>query len=155
RLAAIAIERRELEDQLRALSAHMESALEAQRTGIAREIHDELGQSLTALKMDIAWILRRAAGDTLDRDGLTERLRGMSGLADGMIQQVRKISAELRPGVLDDLGLVAAIEWQAQEFEERTGVACFVKSGGEGSVDRSTSTAVFRIFQEALTNVTR
>jgi signal transduction histidine kinase len=156
-LAGIAIERKQHEEQLRALPAHVEAALEEERTGIAREIHDELGQSLTALKMDIAWILRRAeAASELAPESLVDRLRGMSSLTDQTIQQVRRISAELRPGVLDDLGLAAAIEWQAQEFEQRTGTACSVDCrGAEEVVDRQVSTAAFRIFQEALTNVTR
>jgi signal transduction histidine kinase len=156
-LAGIAIERKQHEEQLRELPAHVEAALEEERTGIAREIHDELGQSLTALKMDIAWILRRAeATSKIEAQSLVDRLRGMSSLTDQTIQQVRRISAELRPGVLDDLGLVAAIEWQAQEFEQRTGTACSVQCrGAEAVVDRQVSTAVFRIFQEALTNVTR
>jgi signal transduction histidine kinase len=157
-LARIAIERRQLEDQLRELSAHVESVREDERTGIAREIHDELGQALTALKMDIAWIVRRSTSESmhLTRDGLLEKLGAMSKMTDEIIQQVRRISAELRPGVLDDLGLVAAIEWQSQEFENRTGTVCVVDADPmERPLDRHASTAVFRIFQEALTNVTR
>jgi PAS domain S-box-containing protein len=158
RLAGIAIERRELEQKLRDLSAHMEAALEEERTGIAREIHDDLGQSLTALKMDIAWIVRRTGPGSppLAHQALLERLAAMSELTDGVIQRVRRISAELRPGVLDDLGLIAAIEWQAGEFEERTGTPCVVRSNATDAVIAGPlSTAVFRIFQEALTNVTR
>lgn len=156
-LAGIAIERKQAEEQLRELPAHVEAALEEERTGIAREIHDELGQSLTALKMDIEWILRRAAAfDASEAGGLVDRLRGMSALTDQTIGQVRRISAELRPGVLDDLGLLAAIEWQGQEFEQRTGLTCAVACDADDiAVDRHVSTAVFRIFQEALTNVTR
>jgi PAS domain S-box-containing protein len=157
-LAGIAIERKQLETQLRELSAHVETAVENERTGIAREIHDELGQSLTALKMDIAWILRRAtsASVPLTTDQLLEKLITMSSLTDDVVGQVRRISSELRPGVLDDLGLVAAIEWQADEFEARTGTPCSVRvSHANGALDRQLSTAVFRIFQEALTNVTR
>jgi signal transduction histidine kinase len=158
RLAGIAIERKQLEEQLRELPAHIESALEEQRAGIAREIHDELGQALTALKMDIAWIARRTSGgpEPLPRDTLLERLATMSELTDDIIRQVRRISAELRPGVLDDLGLIAAIEWQAQDFEARTGTSCTVRANaGDRDVGRDASTAVFRVFQEALTNVTR
>ncbi|MGH7440702.1 MAG: GAF domain-containing protein [Polyangiaceae bacterium] len=158
RLAGIAIERKQLEEQLRDLTGHIESALEDERTGIAREIHDELGQSLTALKMDIAWIARRASegAEALPRDTLLDKLRTMSSLADEVIGQIRRISAELRPGVLDDLGLVAAIEWQAQEFEARTGLRCTLEAAGsDGGIERSVSTAVFRVFQEALTNVVR
>jgi PAS domain S-box-containing protein len=157
-VAAIAIERRQLEEQLRDLSAHIESAVESERTGIAREIHDELGQSLTALKMDIAWILRGASsGGRTPVDGLLEeKLGAMSELTDELIRQVRKISSGLRPGVLDDLGLVAAIEWQAQDFEMRTGTTCVVRThGAEAALGGDASTAVFRVFQEALTNVAR
>jgi len=151
-LAGIAIEHLQLEDQLRALSAHVESVREDERTGIAREIHDVLGQALTALKMDLAWLARRATG----QEALLEKLRAMSEATDEIIQQVRRISTELRPGVLDDLGLLAAIEWQAQEFEERTGTLCTVESNvGDAPLPRDVSTALFRIFQEALTNVAR
>ncbi len=156
-LARIAIERRQLEDQLRELSAHVESIREDERTGIAREIHDELGQSLTALKMDIAWIGRRSSSEPgLARDALVEKLTAMSIMTDEIIGQVRRISSALRPGVLDDLGLEAAIEWQAAEFESRTGTSCVVRCDeGEAPLLRDASTQLFRIFQEALTNVTR
>ncbi len=157
-IAGIAIERHGLEAELRALSAHVESAREEERTGIAREIHDELGQALTALKMDLAWIARRAGeGGALSREALLEKVTAMSAMTDGVIDQVRRISAELRPGVLDDLGLLAALEWQAQEFEQRTGVTCGVVSNltDDFPLERNLSTALFRIFQEALTNVAR
>lgn len=154
-LAGIAIERRQLEDQLRALAAHVETIREEERTGIAREIHDELGQALTALRMDVAWIERRTSAGAPLVD-LREKLGGMAQLIDGVVEQVRRISAELRPGVLDDLGLVAAVEWQAQEFQERTGTTCVVDAAAEaGSVGRDLATVVFRTFQEALTNVAR
>jgi signal transduction histidine kinase len=156
RLGGVAIERKQLEDQLRDLSAHIESALENERAGIAREIHDELGQSLTALKMDIAWIARRASSGAESTGALLEKLGAMSDLTDGVIRQIRRISAELRPGVLDDLGLIAAIEWQAQDFQRRTGTPCSVRANAsEVAMGRDASTAVFRVFQEALTNVTR
>ena len=158
RLAAIAIERKQLEEQLRDLPAHIESALEDERSNIAREIHDDLGQSLTALKMDIAWIQRRASSacNALAPETLGEKLRCMSALADDVIQRVRRISSELRPGVLDDVGLVAAIEWQAQQFEERTGTPCVIRSNAaQTAIDRHVSTMAYRIFQEALTNVVR
>jgi PAS domain S-box-containing protein len=151
-LAGIAIEHVQLEDQLRALSEHVESVRADERTGIAREIHDVLGQELTALKMDLAWLARRATGQEV----LVEKLRAMSAATDEIIQQVRRISSELRPGVLDDLGLLAAIEWQAEEFEERTGTLCTVESNVEDEkLPRDVSTALFRIFQEALTNAAR
>jgi PAS domain S-box-containing protein len=156
-LARIAIERKRLEEQLRALSAHVETVREDERTGIAREIHDVLGQALTALKMDVAWLARRLdAGAPADKAVLLDKLHGMSEITDDVIKTVRRISAELRPGVLDDLGLVAAVDWQAQEFESRTSVVCTLDADlGEEPVARELATAVFRIFQEALTNVAR
>ncbi len=156
-LVGIAIERRELEDQLRALTARVEAVREEERTGIAREIHDELGQALTALKMDVAWIQRRLSGEGPPPSAqILEKLRTMSDMIDDVIRQVRRISAELRPGVLDDLGLLAALEWQSQEFEKRTGTLCTVHANvPDARLDRNLSTAVFRIFQEALTNVAR
>ena len=157
RIAGIAIERRQLEEQLHALSQHVESVREEERTGIAREIHDELGQGLTALKMDIAWLGRRAAdGEAIGTPAIRDHLLGMSRLTDEIIQQVRRISAELRPGVLDDLGLWAAIEWQSQEFARRTGTVTSLHSNlADVRFDRRLSTGIFRIFQEALTNVAR
>jgi signal transduction histidine kinase len=151
-LAGIAIERRQLEDQLRALSARVEEVREEERTGIAREVHDELGQSLTALKMDLAWLARRIPRV----DAVTEKLTAMSDMIDETIQVVRRISAELRPGVLDDLGLLAAIEWQANERQKRNAVRCTVSSNlGDAKLERAVSTAVFRIVQEAMTNIER
>jgi PAS domain S-box-containing protein len=156
-IAGIAIQRKQLDDQLHELSAHIEAVREEERTGVAREIHDELGQALTALKMDLAWVVRRAnAEGALGRELLAEKLGAMSQMTDGIIDSVRRISADLRPGVLDDIGLSAAIEWQAQEFERRTGVTCVVKTNtGEAQFERALSTAVFRVLQEALTNVAR
>jgi PAS domain S-box-containing protein len=155
-IAGIALQRRALEERLRALSAHVEAEREDERTGIAREIHDELGQALTALKMDLSFIARRSEADVLPRDALLEKVRGMSRMADEVIEQVRRISAELRPGVLDDLGLLAAFEWKAQDFEGRTGVPCHVRSNlMDERIDPTISTAYYRILQEALTNVAR
>lgn len=151
-VAGIAIERRRLDDQLRALSDRTEEIREDERTGIAREIHDQLGQALTALKMDIAWVARRID----DPEAAKKKLDEMSRSADEVIAAVRRISAELRPGILDDLGLQAAIEWQAEDFTERTGIPCRVTSRlGDVRLERGMATAVFRIFQEALTNVAR
>jgi signal transduction histidine kinase len=156
RVAAIAIEHAQMEEKLRDLSAHVEAALEAERTRIAREIHDDLGQSLTALKMDIAWLGRHLGQRAGNGDGISTKLAEMSSFTDGVIQRVRSISAELRPGVLDDLGLVPAIEWQAQVFEQRAGKICSVHSNcPQMLLERDVATAAFRIFQEALTNVVR
>lgn len=149
-VAGIAIERRQLDDQLRALSDRIEAVREEERTNIAREIHDELGQALTALKLDIAWVTRRTQGD------VTAKLAEMSRATDEIIGAVRRIAAELRPGILDSIGLRAAIEWQADETSRRSNIPVHVTSnGGDLQLERSLATAVFRIFQEALTNVVR
>jgi signal transduction histidine kinase len=124
---------------------------------IAREIHDQLGQALTALKMDLSFVHKGLSkARTTGRARLGERTLSMSGLIDETIQSVRRIATNLRPGILDDLGLVAAIDWQAQDFQNRTGVACrFVPDIEDIGLDQDRSTAAFRIFQETLTNVAR
>jgi PAS domain S-box-containing protein len=148
-------ELRNSHEQLRALTGHLQSVREEERTLIAREIHDELGQALTGLKMDVASIqtgLRKS--EPVDR--LIARTGSMSKLIDSTVQTVRRIATQLRPGILDDLGLVAAIEWQAQDFQSRTGVDCrFTSSVEDLHLDRDRSTAAFRILQETLTNVAR
>jgi PAS domain S-box-containing protein len=157
-VAGIAIERRQLEEQLAALSEHVESAREEERTGIAREIHDELGQALTGMKLELSWIGRRVAEPgELPREALVQKVRDLSAMVDQIMGQIRRISSDLRPGVLDDLGLVAALEWQGQEFERRTGLMCVVQSNvpEDEHFDRAVATALFRAFQEALTNVAR
>lgn len=156
-VAAIAIQRHELDEQLRNLAARLEMVREEERTAIARDIHDELGQMLTALKMDIAWIGRRAvAPEGIAMDVLRAKLKELTEMTDGLINEVRRIAAELRPGILDDLGLSAAISWQASEFERRTGIECSVDASlADEGIGRELSTTVFRAFQEALTNVMR
>ncbi|HEX6767336.1 MAG TPA: GAF domain-containing sensor histidine kinase, partial [Polyangiaceae bacterium] len=154
-LAGIAVQRKGLDEQLRELSAHIESVREDERTAVAREIHDELGQALTALRMDVTWILRRTEKAEAQK-GVVEKLEGMVRMTDQIIDQVRRISSDLRPGVLDDLGLVAALEWKASDFEQRTGTPCvFRVKLPDARFEPEVSTAVFRIFQEALTNVVR
>jgi signal transduction histidine kinase len=146
-----------MEEQLQALPDRIERVREEERSGIAREIHDELGQVLTGIKMDVAWVDRRLASpEGISTDDLRDRLEALSDLIDETINQVRRISAELRPGVLDHLGLLAACEWQANEFQHRTGTRCTIASNlADTRLGRDLSTAVFRIFQEALTNVAR
>lgn len=156
-VAGIALQRHELEAQLRALSSRIEEAREEERSGIAREIHDQLGQALTVMKMDLAWIARRASDPkTLDPAALLDKATELALMADEIIAQVRRISAELRPGVLDDLGLGAAMAWKAQEFERRTGIICKVHPSAESArAGRAEATTFFRILEEALTNVAR
>ena len=139
-------------EQLRALSGYLQQVREEERTTIAREIHDELGQQLTALKMDLAWVHKRLRA----ADVLAEKTTSILAHVDTAIHTVRKIATELRPGVLDDLGLVAALEWQAKEFQHRSGITCTLTSDVEEVVlSTQGSTAIFRIFQESLTNVAR
>jgi PAS domain S-box-containing protein len=140
-------------EQLRILLAHLQSVREDERTRISREIHDELGQSLTALKIDLSWLTKRLSKD---QKTLTEKAHVMSKLIDMNIQTVKRIAAELRPGLLDDLGLQAAFEWQAEDFAKRTGITCEVTILPEDiMLERNLSTALFRIFQETLTNIVR
>jgi len=140
-------------DELRALAARLQKVREEERTYIAREIHDELGQVCTALKMDLAIIGNRLT----NRQGqLRGKVEVATQLVDGMIVTLRRIASELRPTTLDDLGLQAALESHAQEFESRTGIRCSVTLPPEPlMLDKDRSTAIFRIFQESLTNVAR
>lgn len=140
------------QDQLRRLSGSIMAGQEKERSAIARELHDELGQVLTALRLDAVWILKRL-GDS-DLKG-AERAQAMCDLIDKTIDEVRGIALRLRPGVLDDLGLVAALEWYTEEFEKRTGIACILKYPNLPKLDNLLSTAAYRIAQEAVTNVAR
>jgi signal transduction histidine kinase len=144
---------RNSEKQLRALAARLQSVREEERAMIAREIHDELGQVLTGLKIDLFWLSKKLPED---QKSLLGKTKSMLELIDTTIQSVRKLSTELRPGVLDNLGLKAAIEWQIGEFQTRTGIRCeFIAPKEDIALDQDCSTAVFRIFQETLTNVVR
>jgi signal transduction histidine kinase len=138
-------------EELRALSLHLQRVREQEGARISREIHDELGQALTALKMDLSALTRRerrAKGSPAMHRALT--------MVDHMIASVRRIATDLRPQILDDLGLVPAIEWQTQEFAARTRIRCRVRfTGRPGRLDAERSTALFRMFQEALTNIAR
>lgn len=140
-------------EQLRALSTRLQSAREEERRKIAREIHDELGQSLTVLKMDLSWLGKRLPEE---QTPLLEKTKTMIKLVDNTMKTVRRISTELRPGLLDDLGLIAAIEWHAEEFSNLNGLRCQVTSNCDGTIlGQDLSTAIFRIFQETLLNVAR
>lgn len=142
-------------EQLRYLSAHLQSAIEKERMYIARDIHDELGQLLTALKMDLFWINSKIHKN--NRRTILTKIKSMMELIDISVKTVQKISSELRPGLLDDLGLPAAIEWQVDEFQKRSGIRCELNLNfsEETVLDQDISTAVYRILQEALTNVIR
>ena len=139
-------------EQLRELSARLQSVREEERTLLARAVHDELGQALTGLKMDVAWLQNH-----LDQGqpALLEKTQAMSDLTDVIVRAVRRIATELRPGILD-LSLVATIEWQLQEFQTRSGIrGKLINTPEETTLDSDGATTVFRIFQEILTNVAR
>lgn len=141
-----------INEQLRSLSARLQSVREDERTRISREIHDELGQQLTGLKMDLHWVNKRL---NKEQQELQNKIKTMMVLVDETVQSVRKISTDLRPGILD-LGLLAAIEWQCNEFEKRSGIKCKLDTElYDLHCNNDISTAVFRIFQEALTNIAR
>jgi signal transduction histidine kinase len=144
---------RQSHEQLRALSVHLQHVREEERIRIAREVHDELGQSLTGLKLQLTWLAGR----------LPKRLRSLRARIDTMaagidetIHAVRRIATELRPGLLDTAGLPAALEWQTNEFQKQTGIRCRVDLAIRDPIlDQDLNTAFFRIFQETLTNIVR
>jgi PAS domain S-box-containing protein len=142
-------------EQLRKLAARLVSVREEERTRISREVHDELGQSLTAVKMDLAWLAGRLSkGDGQKLDQMKKRIHSTRQLSESLIQAVRRISTELRPGILD-LGLAAALEWQMQDFQARTGIHCKLRLLTREMFAPDVSTTLFRILQETLTNVAR
>jgi PAS domain S-box-containing protein len=153
-------ERRKAEDLLkksfediRRLASHLEQIREEERMHIAREIHDELGQQLTVLKMDIAWLNKKLENKEPQIQG---KITDLISVVDNTVKTVRRISTELRPSILDDLGLHAALEWQCQEFEKRSGIKTYLASQAEHlKMPSDIATGLFRIFQESLTNVAR
>ncbi len=142
-------------EKLRALAVHMESVREEERTRIAREIHDELGQALTCIKIDLSEIKNELETEQPDSVAAAGKTRAILNYIDETISTVRKISAELRPGVLDDLGIAAAIQWLSQDFQKRTGISCNLRRIESAEPDKNVATAFFRILQESLTNVAR
>jgi PAS domain S-box-containing protein len=145
----------ESERQLRALAGRLLSVREEERATLAREIHDVLGQELTGLKMDASWLVRRIDQPVTDTEPTRDRLRCMMNAIENLIGTVRRIATDLRPGVLDDLGLIAALEWYARDFGSRAGLAVTIKTPPQLTMDRDLATALFRITQELFTNVVR
>jgi len=145
--------------QLRSLARRLQSIREHERTHIAREMHDVLGQSLTSLKLDLSWLRKTLplnVGEEFLSSGLRERTDRMAAQLDDTITAVQTLSTELRPGILDKFGLMAAVEWQCQEFELRTGIKCIYKVPEKKlPLNNERSTTLFRILQEALVNVAR
>jgi len=141
-------------ERLRNLSGRLQSLLEEERTRISREIHDELGQALTAMKLDLSSIRRRLLSDGHPEPAA--KIQEIELDASRIIRTVRKIATDLRPGILDELGVVAAIKWMAKNFQNRAGIGCKVTVQGVDKIsDTTRATAIFRIVQEALTNVMR
>ena len=158
RVAQRTLELENANQQLRLLAGHLQSAREEERIRIARSIHDEIGTLMTAIKMDLAFLGREISGNGSPKspDALREEISATTKLVDEAIEAVHQIARELRPGVLDHLGLRAALEWQMQEFQERAKIECqFTSDVDEFNLDAARSTAVFRIMQEVLTNVAR
>ncbi len=143
----------ESQKQLQALAEYLEKIREEERTYIAREIHDDLGQTLTALKIDLAWLLKNHKNPKTPTES---KLNGMLKLVDSTIKTVQKISSQLRPGILDDLGFIAAIEWATSEFQQRTNIKCNLQISPQFfEIQENISVALFRIYQEILTNISR
>jgi PAS domain S-box-containing protein len=140
-------------EQLKSLTSHLHHIREEERKSISREIHDELGQQLTALKMDIDWVMHKQNNPGSETH---EKLEEMLQMSDTIINTIRRISADLRPAIIDDLGLIAALEWKCSDFEERTGVPCrFVSNIKERKFENQFGINAYRILQETLTNVSR
>ncbi|HMO61217.1 MAG TPA: PAS domain S-box protein [Ferruginibacter sp.] len=140
-------------EQIRQLAAHLEDIREEERRNMAREIHDELGQQLTGLNMYISWLYKKIQPQDTE---IKEKFASTTALLDETVKMVRRISTKLRPSMLDDLGLIAAIEWQSNEFEKRSGIKTeFVNLTGSIRIPGPIATGLFRIYQESLTNVAR
>jgi len=140
------------EEDLRDLASNLQNVREEERAAIAREIHDELGQQLTAIKLDVSWLDRKITGDEM----IKERIAGVLGMLTGMIHSIRRISTELRPSILDDLGLVEALKWHVRDFQKRTGIRVILDCTTEPlKLEPAVNTGLFRIFQETLTNIAR
>jgi PAS domain S-box-containing protein len=139
--------------ELRDLATHLQNVREEERTRIAREIHDELGQQLTGLKMEISWLNKKVNHENIE---VSNKLKDALFLIDDTVKNVRRIATQLRPSMLDDLGLVSAMEWQSDEFQKRFHIKSDIETNlGNVKINAEKSTAIFRIFQESLTNVLR
>jgi signal transduction histidine kinase len=147
------VEGEQMTEQLRSLSAHLQNIREQERIHIAREMHDELGQLLTGFKMDVSWLKKRYSTENPD---IKEKLTEMESLVNDAVSFVRKIAAELRPSILDDLGLIPALEWQGREFQKRYGIQVdFSSKVQDLHTTELIATGLFRMYQESLTNVAR
>lgn len=148
-------ELRELNEQLHLVLGHLERIREEEQARIAREMHDQLGQQITGLKMDIGWI-RDKIIKKISSEKLLPKVEEMSKMLDEAVVSIRKVAADLRPSILDDFGLVEALQWQSKEFSQRSGIPVhFMHHTGNQTFDTSISISLYRIFLEALTNIAR
>jgi PAS domain S-box-containing protein len=146
-------ERVKVQQELRNLATDLQNIREEERTRISREIHDELGQQLTGLKMNISWLNKKLINATPE---ISNHINQSIALSDQTLKTVRRIAAQLRPSILDDLGLISALEWESDEFQNRYNIeTSFVAENITSTLDQKMSTAIFRIFQESLTNILR
>ena len=144
---------RRSQQQQRELTAHLITLRDTEQARLSRTLHDELGQMMTGLKMDLVWLQRQLGAD---QTALLQKTAAMMQLLDSSIDVTRHIAADLRPGLLDDFGLEAAVAWQLQEFQERTEIPCTFSSEMHGCTpDADCATAAFSVFKEALTNIAR
>ena len=140
-------------EKMKALTAKLEDVREEERTHISRELHDELGQVLTGLKIDLTWLAKRLPEE---QRPLLDKANAMRGQIDSIIEYIRRIATQLRPKLLDDFGFVEAIEWLISDFRERTAIRCRFRSNMQHmSIDPKASTIIFRLIQETLTNIMR
>jgi PAS domain S-box-containing protein len=146
------LEIKQMNEHLRALAASLQNIREEERSNIAREIHDDLGQQLTAIKIDVSWIAKKTQGN----EQVKQKIDSIMLMLNETVKSIRRISTQLRPSILDDLGLIEALKWQTEEFQKRYGIAVnFMCSKEKLLLDSPTATGFFRIFQEALTNIAR
>lgn len=151
KVAEKAIEKYQM--QLQSLSSHLQSVREKERASVAREIHDELGQELSTVLLYIGWLEKHGEEG---KQPWKERLKSTADLVESTIKKVQRISSELRPSLLDNLGLLAAMEWHAKEFTKKMGIPCKVHIGNRKiNLNKEISITIFRIFQESLTNILR
>jgi two-component system sensor histidine kinase UhpB len=145
----------EINEELRSLTAHLQNVREVEQKRIAREIHDELGQQITGLKMDVSWLKKKISSNS-DPLAIQQKLNSINDLLDETVQTIRKIASELRPSILDDIGLSAALEWQSREFEKRFHIKVKYNSTlSDIEIPNQVATVLFRIYQESLTNIAR
>jgi signal transduction histidine kinase len=146
------LELQKSQERLRSLTGYLQKVREDERTALSRVIHDDLGQYLTALNMDLSWLQDRLPDHN---EMISNKMKGMSGLIEMAMKTVKKLSSDLRPSVLDDLGILAGIKWLVEEFKRHSGIECFLELQSDIVMGKEHSTTVYRILQEILTNVVR